>query len=120
MRFHAIMPVLKVSDFGISLRFYVDVLGFAVEWRSEDTAALGQGEMALMLSTAEHMGSASPVFTGVLYFDMTGVREFWSVIEGKAPVVWELTETDYGTLEFGIRDPDGYTLGFSEQLAPAA
>ena len=118
MEFHRVMPVLKVTDFETALRFYQEVLGFVVQWRFEDdggqTAALELGETTIMLSTGEHLGVGKPVFTGTLYVDMTGVREFWERVNNRAPTVWPLEEMDYGTLEFGIRDPDGYVLAFSE------
>ena len=33
----------------------------------------------------------------------------------KADVVWPIADMEYGTREFGIRDPDGYVLAFAEQ-----
>jgi hypothetical protein len=36
------------------------------------------------------------------------------LVKGAVTVVWPLDTIDYGTLEFGIRDLDGYTLAFSE------
>ncbi len=122
MDFRAIMPVLKVSDFERSLQFYQDVLGFAVTWRAKDdgveTAALDLGSTAIMLSTGLYLGAGKPGFTGTLYIEMgSGVSEYWERIGTKSPVAWPLAQMEYGTLEFGIRDPDGYTLAFSEQRA---
>jgi hypothetical protein len=34
--------------------------------------------------------------------------------------VWPLEQQEYGTREFGIRDPDGYVLAFAEELPPQA
>ena len=118
MEWRTIMPVLKVSDFETSVKFYQEVLGFTLTWRSQDTAALESGGAALMLSTGDHLGPGKPTFTGTLYFETPGgVRDLWARLQSKAPVVWPLSEMDYGTLEFGIRDPDGYTLAFSEDRA---
>ena len=80
-------------------------------------ASLALGKTVIMLSTGQHLGEGKPGFTGTLYFEMTGVREFWELVHDKAPVAWPLGEMDYGTLEFGVRDPDGYTFAFSEQLS---
>ena len=121
MQFRGILPVLKVTDFETSLGFYQDVLGFSMAWRSFEegvhSAGLKLGETAVMLTNGEHVGPGKPCFTGTLYFEMTGVREFWERVNGKAPVVWPPSEMEYGTLEFGIHDVDGYTLAFSEQRA---
>lgn len=35
-------------------------------------------------------------------------------VKDAATIVWPLAAMEYGTVEFGIRDPDGYTLAFAE------
>ena len=47
---------------------------------------------------------------------MVGVREFFERVKGRAEVVWPLEAMDYGQREFSIRDGDGYTLAFAEDL----
>jgi uncharacterized glyoxalase superfamily protein PhnB len=56
-----------------------------------------------------------PQFTGALYFNMSGVRQFFEEIKGQVEVVWPLETMDYGQQEFGIRDRDGYVLAFAEK-----
>ena len=123
MKVYAVMPVLKVVDFEGSLGFYEGILGCALVWRSRDergeTAMLELGASSLMLTTGRHLGEGKPNFTGTLYFEMTGVTELWDLVKCKAPVAWPLAEMDYGTREFGIRDPEGYTLAFSEDVSLA-
>jgi hypothetical protein len=43
------------------------------------------------------------------------VARLYQQLEGRVEVVWPIDKTEYGTLEFGIKDPDGYTLAFAEQ-----
>jgi uncharacterized glyoxalase superfamily protein PhnB len=98
--------------------FYTGVLGFAVRWREPadgggESCMLESGNARVLLSTGSHL-ELPPRFTGTLYFDMGGVREFWERVRGACDVVWPLEEMDYGSLEFGVRDPDGYVLAFSE------
>jgi len=54
--------------------------------------------------------------TGVLYFYPKDVRALWDQVKDKAPVEWELCEMDYGMLEFAIRDCNGYTLSFGQDM----
>jgi catechol 2,3-dioxygenase-like lactoylglutathione lyase family enzyme len=117
-RFHRIVPVLKVADLPRAVGFYTDVLGFSVAWQAPhdgggENAMLAAGVTSLLLSTGAHLGDR-PQFTGTLYFNMTGVGEFFDRVKGKADVVWPLETMDYGQREFGIRDPDGYLLAFAE------
>ena len=119
-RFHSIMPVLKVADLQRSIRWYGEVLGMSTDERhdedSGDICFVRAGDAELLLSTASHLGG-SPSFTGTLYFRVEGVDELFRRIAGRAEVVWPLEKQDYGTREFGIRDPDGYVLAFAEESA---
>jgi uncharacterized glyoxalase superfamily protein PhnB len=115
-----IVPVLKVADLQRAVGFYTGVLGFTVRWREADDGGgencmLAAGTTSLLLSTGAHLGD-KPQFTGTLYFDMSGVREFFEQVKHKAEVVWPLEAMDYGQIEFGIKDCDGYILAFSQAI----
>jgi uncharacterized glyoxalase superfamily protein PhnB len=115
-----IVPVLKVSDMHKSIAFYTGVLGFTVCWQAAhdgggENCMLAAGATSPLLSTGSHLGD-NPQFTGTLYFHMSDVRDFFEIVRDKAEVVWPLETMDYGQLEFGIRDGDGYVLAFAEAL----
>ena len=119
--FHKIVPVLKVTDLERALAFYTAVLGFVVRWENTNdgggaNAMLDAGEANVLLSTGSHLGD-TPAFTGTLYFNMTGVQEFFEQIKERVEIVWPLENMEYGQKEFGIRDSDGYLLAFAEELA---
>jgi catechol 2,3-dioxygenase-like lactoylglutathione lyase family enzyme len=119
--FQRILPALKVSSLQRAIDFYTQVLGFSLRWHEPndgggENAMLEAGAANLLLSTGSHLGD-TPHFTGTLYFDMTGVEEFFHRVKNKVEVVWPLEVMDYGQREFGIRDPDGYTLAFAEALS---
>ena len=118
--FKKIMPVLRVTDLQRAIDLYSKVLGFEPLWRSPndgggENCLLQAGETAVMLSTGDHLGS-KPAFTGTLYFEMDNVREFYERIRDQIEIIWPLEPMPYGTLEFGVRDHDGYTLAFAEQI----
>ena len=113
------MPVLRVADMTKAIDWYTQRLGFDLGWRSAndgggENCMLHAGEASLMLSTGSHLG-AKPGFTGTLYFETVAVRELFARIKDEVEIVWPLETMEYGTIEFGIRDPDGYTLAFSQQ-----
>jgi catechol 2,3-dioxygenase-like lactoylglutathione lyase family enzyme len=114
------MPVLRVTDLDRSVGFYHDLLGFHVIWRHPhdgggENCMLESGELSLLLSTGSHLGTP-PAFTGTLYFTTIGVSRLYEAVKDHVEVLWPLEEMEYGTLEFGLRDPDGYALAFAEEL----
>ena len=118
--FQTVVPVLKVADLQRAVDLYTEVLGFTVRWRKPndgggDNCMLTAGETSLLLSTGSHLGD-KPQFTGTLYFQMTGVQEFFERIKSQVEIVWPLETMNYGQKEFGIRDCDGYNLAFAEPL----
>jgi uncharacterized glyoxalase superfamily protein PhnB len=124
VEFKAVTPVLKVADLQRAVGFYTTVLGFSVAWREDndgggENAMLRAGATSLLLSTGPHLGE-KPQFTGTLYFDVTGVRDFFEQVKEKVEVVWPLEAMEYGQREFGIRDLDGYTLAFAEAMGEDA
>lgn len=116
--FQRVVPVLKVSDLPRAIEFYTSVLGFSVVWQAAndgggENAMLAAAATNVLLSTGNHLGD-TPCFTGTLYFNMTGVREFFEQVRERVEIVWPLERMNYGQLEFGLRDPDGYILAFAE------
>ena len=116
--FHAIIPVLKVTDLRRSIDWYFTVLGFQSQAVSPgdgggENCFVRAGDLELLLSTGPHLGGP-PAFTGTLYFRVTGVAELYASVNGRAEIVWPLEDQEYGTREFGVRDPDGYVLAFAE------
>lgn len=119
LNFKSIVPVLKVAELRRAIDFYQGVLGFTVVWQSAndgggENAMLEVGATSILLTTGTHCGG-TPNFTGVLYFNMTGVQEFFESIKSKVDIIWPLETMENGQLEFGIRDPDGYALAFAEE-----
>jgi hypothetical protein len=45
--------------------------------------------------------------------EMKGVEEFYARVKDGIEIVWPLESMEY--VEFGVRDLDGYTLGFAER-----
>jgi uncharacterized glyoxalase superfamily protein PhnB len=119
----AIMPVLKVADLERSIDWYTGVLGFQLTRRfpmdgGGENCFIQADSTELLLSTGSHLGG-SPSFTGTLYFRVAGVDSLFARVSGRAEIVWPLGEQEYGTREFGIRDPDGYVLAFAEPSPPS-
>jgi uncharacterized glyoxalase superfamily protein PhnB len=114
-----VMPVLKVQDMQRAVNWYTQVIGFELTWRFLDEGAehcmLRSGGIRMMLSTGDNLGG-SPAFTGTLYFNTPHVEPLFERLKDIVDVIWPLQQMDYGTLEFGIHDLDGYRLAFTKRV----
>ena len=126
------VPELSVSNFEVSLAFYVDVLGFSVRIKREnpDFAYLEQEQVQIMLEQISDEGWVTgelitPLGRGINFqIELTDLAPLINRIEKlKVPFFRELKETWYdigeklsGEKEFLVQDPDGYLLRFSQHL----
>lgn len=117
------IPILDVSHVEEALSFYVDRLGFEVDFRYEKDPEnyAGVRRDAVRL----HMQRQAPELfregvAGRLRFRIPVSDPDALFIEFRAMGVLdddvEVRETDWGTREFGFRDPDGNGLVFFKIL----
>ena len=133
MKFNALYPELLVEDLGRSLRFYVEVLGFRLEYdRPEDKFAfLSYGDAQLMLlQDNENLHSR----TEALEYPRGRGINFSIAAEAIAPIQAALKlvghppripvreqwhrvgDVLHGEKQLWVMDPDGYLLRFIEDL----
>ena len=123
MRVLQTIPLLRIFDVAKAREFYVDYLGFAVDWehRFDPDAPLYMqvSRDACVLHLTEHHGDCTPGST--VFVRLTGVDDLHR----------ELTATGYRYLRPGVEqapwnarvmevtDPFGNRLRFNEDLPPA-
>lgn len=113
------MPALLVRDLRETLAFYRR-LGFSVTGCHPDAgnptwAQVRHGAIALQFHTDPPQGTpATPVCSGTLYLYPRSVEALAAEWRGKIDFAWGPEVMDYGMREFGVRDPDGYYLAFTE------
>ncbi len=131
MKFNALIPELSVSDLAKSLSFYIDTLGFKVEYdRPEEKFSFISIETAqLMLEQVNYHWE-----TGSLEYPYGRGINFQIEVSDIDPMLSRLNKTGYplfrqpqdkwyqvedileGQREFLILDPDGYLLRFCQPL----
>ncbi|MCA6960700.1 bleomycin resistance protein [Pectobacterium odoriferum] len=133
------VPELSVTDFSVSLHFYVHILGFTVTIRREnpDFAYLSLGEAQLMLEAFHDRGwntgeLVKPFGRGInLQIEVDDVMPLLdSLAQHRIPLYRSLKD-NYYTIETGeemseptqacqreflVQDPDGYLLRFSQYI----
>jgi uncharacterized glyoxalase superfamily protein PhnB len=117
MRFGKPIPILRIFDQQKAREFYVDFLGFAVDWehRFEDGLPLymqvSKGDCLLHLS--EHHGDSSPgAAMRIETEDLDAFRHELLAKQYKHARPG-IEETPWGTRDMSVRDPFGNRLTFT-------
>ncbi len=114
-----LVPSLLVRDMPASLAFYRK-LGFEVTGCHPDSqqptwAEVSRDGVALQFYTQPPAGTPpKPICSGTFYLFPEDVGALAEELRGKVEFAWGPEVMDYGMREFGVRDPDGYNLAFSE------
>jgi uncharacterized glyoxalase superfamily protein PhnB len=117
------IPILRIFSVEKAREFYVDYLGFQVDWehRFEDVAPIymqvSKGNLILHLT--EHYGDCCPGSTVFVW--MTGIDEFHQELSAKSYGYLRpgLEQTFYGSKCVEVIDPFGNRIRFNEDLQPA-
>lgn len=118
-RTQSVVPQLRMLSAQASMPFYLDTLGFVVDWEHRFDAGmplfaqLTRAGHTIFLS--EHAGDCEP--GGAVYFWVDDVddchRRFFA---GGAPHLTSPADTPWGTREFTVIDPAGNRLRFGTDL----
>lgn len=131
----ALTPELGVTNFKESLKFYVDVLDFTIQYdRPEEGFAMLERQGSRIMIDEFREGARSwaagpleyPLGRGMnLQIDTTDARGLYERAKSSgAKIFLELEEkwyrmdanTEVGNFQFIVLDPDGYMLRFAEDL----
>jgi uncharacterized glyoxalase superfamily protein PhnB len=115
------IPVLRMFDIAKAREFYVDYLGFTVDFehRFHDNAPLfmgvSRGDIALYIS--EHHGDGTPGTHIVI--DVDGVDDLLAELRAKNYRYMNpgIQTQEWGTRELSVCDPFNNKLTFSERIA---
>jgi catechol 2,3-dioxygenase-like lactoylglutathione lyase family enzyme len=113
------IPVLRIFDEARARQFYLDYLGFTVDWEHrfepELPLYLQVSRSGLLLHLSEHHGDGTP--GSVIFCEVTGVEAFHAELTAKRyryyrPGLSRGSEA----VEFTLEDPFGNGLRFCERL----
>lgn len=120
-----VVPALLVANMHEAIEFYTQKLGFQqtgywpIESDPEWTELRRDGAAVHLFIDSPHGSPDTPTFSGIIYFHPESVEALADELRGKVPFVWGPEVTDTGMREFGIRDPNGYLLAFTEPAGTA-
>jgi catechol 2,3-dioxygenase-like lactoylglutathione lyase family enzyme len=106
VEFGGVTPILRVASLDASLAYYVDVLGFSVQWRNGGFASVRRGRAALMLSEGDQGHPGTWMWLAVS--DADALHE---ELRGRGAVIRHPpTNYPWGSRELHVSDPDGHVL----------
>jgi catechol 2,3-dioxygenase-like lactoylglutathione lyase family enzyme len=115
------IPILRIFDLAKAKEFYVDFLGFRVDWehRFEDGAPvyLQIARGALVLHLSEHHGDCCP--GAAVYVPTSGLDDFHREITAKGYRFMRpgIERTPWGSRLMAVTDPFNNRLRFDEKPA---
>ena len=121
MSLGTITPILRVFDETKAREFYVDFLGFKVDWehRFEPDLPLYMqvSKDACVLHLSEHYGDCSP--GGALRIETTDLDAFHAELTAKhykyaRPGIQDMP---WGTRDMSVKDPFGNRLTFTTRIS---
>jgi catechol 2,3-dioxygenase-like lactoylglutathione lyase family enzyme len=122
MKIRRLIPQLRTTELAASIAFYVEKLGFTLDFRYEDFyAGIRAGDDLLHLKlTDEKDPSIDFVRDGDhfhLYFEVKDANAAAKKLAKKGvEFIRDVHDTAWGTREFVVRDDQGHTLYFGERF----
>ena len=131
MKFNALVPELSVTDIEKSKKFYIEILGFQLEYERKNDKFVFLSLNNAQLMIEEINGHWE---TGLLEYPLGRGINFQIIVKDIQPIVNRLNQnaislfrepfvSEYTTgetvvkeIEFLVQDPDGYLLRFSQGL----
>ncbi len=119
MNIQKVIPILRIFDYQKAIEFYIDWLGFTIEWEHvfEENMPIYMEikREGCILHLSEHHGDASP--GARIFLWCTGLKEYHKELIDKKyknnrPGI---CETFYDSWEVEVIDPFGNKLSYNEK-----
>lgn len=117
-----VVPALRITNYPRSKAFYVDQLGFRVEWehRFEPNfpVFMSVARDGMQIYLTEHRGDCQ--VGGLVHFVIEDVAALFRELAVREVKPTEPPNNDLGFLNMTVTDPDGNQLRFMEPSTEAA
>lgn len=109
-RIETITPILSVDSVAASIHYYVDVLGFTLDWHAGGMAGVMRDGQSLMLCASHQGRKGTWVWIGVEDVDAL-LAEF----AAKGALIRDPPTNFQWAYEMQVEDPDGHVLRFGTE-----
>lgn len=108
------IPIICVANLEASIDYYVEKLGFHVQWRSDRTTSVGRDRTSIMLNEGDqgHPGTW-------MWIAADDVDELYREFQARGALLRHPpTNYPWGSRECQVTDPDGHVLRFGAESNP--
>src|SRR5438067_860105 len=105
-----IIPILRVKSLQASIRFYLDMLGFKVDWNSATMASVSREGRAIMLCEGDQGQPGAWIWIGV-----GDIEPLFEELAAKRVTIRQRPTNYRFAYEMRIEDPDGHVLRFGSE-----
>jgi hypothetical protein len=110
--------MLKSEDMAATIAWY-ERAGFEITGRFPDVGEptwleVARDDVVLQFLGGETPWAEPPTLTGTIYLYPESVRAVHEQIRGEIDAAWGPEVREWGMLELGLQDPNGYFLTFTE------
>lgn len=108
-----VTPILRVRNVEASRRYYVETLGFALEWDADSMIAVSRDRKSIMLCEGAQGQPGTWLWIGVEDADA-----FFAEFLAKGAHIRSPPQNFSWAYEFQVEDPDGHVLRFGAEPKP--
>jgi predicted enzyme related to lactoylglutathione lyase len=113
-RFEGSAPILTVADMAVSVRYYVEVLGFRnADWGNDDFTSVNRDGAGIYLCRGGQGQAGTWVWIGV-----EDVATLYEEYQASGANIRQPPENFPWAYEMKVEDPDGHVLRFGSEPRP--
>ena len=109
-----VTPILRVEDIEASRRYYIQTLGFSLDWDADGAISVSRDGKSIMLIEGEQGQPGTWLWIGVDDAD-----EFFAEFSAKGAHIRRPPQNFSWAYEFEVEDPDGHVLRVGSDPKPA-
>ena len=107
-----VIPILRVNDLDASIAYYLEKLGFHLQWRGGSVASVARDRTALMLAEGDQGKPGT-----WLWLSTSDVDALYAELSERGAILRNPpTNYPWESRECQISDPDGHVLRFGANL----
>ena len=104
--FGGVTPILRVADIDASFSYYVNVLGFALQWQDGRFGCVSRGKTSIMLCEGDQGQPGCWIYVGISDADAL----YAEYVASGARIRHPPRNFPWGARELHVFDPDGHVL----------